>query len=150
MTTDLQRAIRSAAGELSGPSGDLASRLAARAAEEGLLDVAYASVDSPLGELTVAMTPAGLVRVAYSDYSGQEAVVEDLAERLSPRVLESPARLDPVRRELDEYFEGRRRDFDLPGTPIRLLLRSGDNPYAGRRKPNVTALDKHKPRRLEG
>ncbi len=114
MTTDLQRAIRSAAGELSGPSGDLASRLAARAAEEGLLDVAYASVDSPLGELTVAMTPAGLVRVAYSDYSGQEAVVEDLAERLSPRVLESPARLDPVRRELDEYFEGRRTEFDVP------------------------------------
>ena len=114
MTTDLQRAIRSAAGELSGPPGDLASRLAARAAEEGLLDVAYASVDSPLGELTVAMTPAGLVRVAYSDYSGQEAVVEDLAERLSPRVLESPARLDPVRRELDEYFEGRRTEFDVP------------------------------------
>jgi methylated-DNA-[protein]-cysteine S-methyltransferase len=114
MTTDLQRAIRSAAGELSSPSGDLAARLAARAAEEGLLDVAYASVDSPLGELTVAMTPAGLVRVAYSDYSGQEAVVEDLAERLSPRVLESPARLDPVRRELDEYFEGRRTEFDVP------------------------------------
>ena len=114
MTTDLERAIRSAAGELSGPSRDLGSRLAARAAEEGLLDVAYASVGSPLGELTVAMTPAGLVRVAYSDFSDQEAVAEDLAERLSPRVLESPARLDPVRRQLDEYFEGRRTEFDVP------------------------------------
>jgi len=114
MTSDLESAIRSAARGLAGPSGDLGERLAARAADEGLLDVAYASVDSPLGELTAAITPAGLVRLAYTDFRGQDEVLEDLAARLSPRVLEAPARLDRVRRELDEYFEGRRTEFDLP------------------------------------
>jgi len=114
MTSDLERALRSAAGGLAAPADELGDRLVARAAEEGLLDVAYASVDSPLGELTVASTRAGLVRVAYSDFRDRDAVLEDLAARLSPRVLESPARLDPVRRELDEYFEGRRTSFDVP------------------------------------
>jgi methylated-DNA-[protein]-cysteine S-methyltransferase len=114
MTSDLERALRSAGGGLAAPADELGDRLVARAAEEGLLDVAYASVDSPLGELTVASTPAGLVRVAYSDFRDRDAVLEDLAARLSPRVLESPARLDPVRRELDEYFEGRRTSFDVP------------------------------------
>jgi methylated-DNA-[protein]-cysteine S-methyltransferase len=114
MTLDMERALRSAAGGLAAPADELADRLAARAADEGLLDVAYASVDSPLGELTVAATPAGLVRVAYADFRDRDSVVEDLARRLSPRVLEAPARLDAVRRELDEYFEGRRRSFDVP------------------------------------
>jgi methylated-DNA-[protein]-cysteine S-methyltransferase len=114
MTHDLEMALRSAAAGLAAPPDDLGDRLVERAAADGLLDVAYASVDSPLGELTVAATPAGLVRVAYSDFRDRDAVLEDLAARLSPRVLESPARLDPVRRELDEYFEGRRTSFDLP------------------------------------
>jgi methylated-DNA-[protein]-cysteine S-methyltransferase len=114
MTSDLERTIRSAARGLAGPAADLGERLAARAADERLLDVAYASVDSPLGELTAAVTPAGLVRLAYTDFRGQDEVLEDLAARLSPRVLEAPARLDRVRRELDEYFEGRRTEFDLP------------------------------------
>jgi|EndMetStandDraft_8_1072994.scaffolds.fasta_scaffold29971_4 methylated-DNA-[protein]-cysteine S-methyltransferase len=114
MTSDLERELRSAVGGLAAPADELGDRLVARAAEEGLLDVAYASVDSPLGELMVASTPAGLVRVAYSDFRDRDAVLEDLAARLSPRVLESPARLDPVRRELDEYFEGRRTSFDVP------------------------------------
>jgi methylated-DNA-[protein]-cysteine S-methyltransferase len=78
-------------------------------------DVAYAVVDSPIGALVAAATPTGLVRVAYEDFNGGvDAVLENLAGRLSPRILESPARLDAVRRELDEYFAGRRQDFDLP------------------------------------
>jgi methylated-DNA-[protein]-cysteine S-methyltransferase len=71
-------------------------------------------VDSPLGPLVVAATPKGLVRVSYSEFRGEDEVLEELARRVSPRVLEAPARLDPVRRELDEYFEGRRQGFDVP------------------------------------
>jgi methylated-DNA-[protein]-cysteine S-methyltransferase len=92
------------------PPVGLDLRLAERAAGEGLLDVAYAGVDSPLGPLTVASTPRGLVRVAYLP---EDDAVEELATRLSPRVLKVPARLDEVRRELDEYFAGRRREFEL-------------------------------------
>jgi methylated-DNA-[protein]-cysteine S-methyltransferase len=78
-------------------------------------DVAYALVDSPVGRLVAASTPTGLVKLAYEDFSGGvDAVLETLARRLSPRILEVPARLDAVRRELDEYFAGRRHEFDLP------------------------------------
>jgi methylated-DNA-[protein]-cysteine S-methyltransferase len=78
-------------------------------------DVAYAVVDSPIGALVAAATPVGLVRLAYEDFNGgADAVVESLATRLSPRILEQPAKLDGVRRELDEYFAGRRQEFDLP------------------------------------
>ena len=86
--------------------------LSGRAETEGLVDVAYTSVDSPLGPLLVAASPKGLVRVSYTDPRGPDRVIEELAERISPRVLEAPARLDPVRRELDEYFAGRRTDFE--------------------------------------
>lgn len=97
------------------PPPDLLARLVARAADEGLLDVAYARVDSPLGPLVVAVTPAGLARVAYEESNGGlDAVVSDLAARISPRVLEAPARLDDVRRQLEEYFERRRDRFDVP------------------------------------
>jgi methylated-DNA-[protein]-cysteine S-methyltransferase len=81
----------------------------AAADREGLIDVAVSMVESPVGELLVAVTPKGLVRLAFDP----ERVLDDLAERISPRVVEAPARLDPVRRELDEYFEGRRRAFDI-------------------------------------
>jgi methylated-DNA-[protein]-cysteine S-methyltransferase len=112
--TDIEHALKeSARGLPADPSAELRRRLAARAAEERLLDVAYASVDSPLGALTVAATPRGLVRLAYAARP-LDVVLGELAERVSPRVLEAPARLDGVRRELDEYFEGRRRRFDLP------------------------------------
>jgi methylated-DNA-[protein]-cysteine S-methyltransferase len=84
--------------------------LAARAEVEGLLDVAYATVDSPLGKLLLAQTPRGLVRLGFST-EDHDDVLDELAERVSPRVLEAPARLDGVRRELDEYFEGRLRRF---------------------------------------
>src|SRR5687768_9051134 len=107
--SNADRELRSAAARVEVPELDLAG-LAER---EGLLDVAYATVESPLGPLVLASTPRGLVRSSYAD-GGEEPVLEDLARRVSPRVLEAPARLDPVRRELDEYFEGRRREFDLP------------------------------------
>ncbi|HET6507760.1 MAG TPA: methylated-DNA--[protein]-cysteine S-methyltransferase [Baekduia sp.] len=78
-------------------------------------DVAYAVLDSPVGELVAAVTPTGLVRLAYEDFhGGVDPILEDLSRRLSPRVLEDPRRLDAVRRELDEYFNNTRTDFDLP------------------------------------
>ena len=88
--------------------------LAAAAAAAGMLDVAYATTDSPLGPLLLAGTDRGLVRVAYLDFSDRDAVLQSLADRLSPRMLESPRRLDEPRRELADYFDGRRRAFDLP------------------------------------
>ncbi len=78
-------------------------------------DIAYAVVDSPIGALVAAATPQGLVRLAYEDFNGGlDNVLNNLATRLSPRILESPERLDDVRRELDEYFGGQRTTFDLP------------------------------------
>jgi methylated-DNA-[protein]-cysteine S-methyltransferase len=112
---DIETTLRKSAAGLPDTAPDkLDALFAERAAAEGLLDVAYASADSPLGPLFVATTPRGLVRVAYSESRTESDVVEELARKVSPRVLEAPARLDEVRRELDEYFEGRRTDFDLP------------------------------------
>jgi methylated-DNA-[protein]-cysteine S-methyltransferase len=111
----LEAALHSSAAALpDAPSPELDRHLAERAAAEELLDVAYATVDSPLGPLVVAATPHGLVRVAYTESVADAEVLEELARKVSPRVLEAPARLDEVRRELDEYFEGRRKEFDLP------------------------------------
>jgi methylated-DNA-[protein]-cysteine S-methyltransferase len=95
---------------------DAASRraaegLAQRAAASGLIDVPYAFVPSPLGRLLVAGTRRGLVRLAYPNETPDD-VLDELARELSPRVLESPAMLDEVRRELEEYFAGRRRQFE--------------------------------------
>jgi len=84
-----------------------------RAAEEGLLDVAYATTDSPFGPLLLAQTRRGLVRVGLPNQNSDE-LLADLAERVSPRVLEAPASLDEVRRELDLYFNGKLDSFDLP------------------------------------
>lgn len=91
----------------------LRGRLAAAAEAEGILDVAYRTVDTPVGPLLVAATEQGLVRVAYPN-QGHDAVLQALADRISPRVLHAPARLDPVARQLDDYFAGRRRRFDVP------------------------------------
>jgi methylated-DNA-[protein]-cysteine S-methyltransferase len=107
---DIETKLRTAALDLPAEAPPLAER----AEDEGLLDVAYTLVDSPLGPLVVAATPEGLVRVAYSDFRGQDDVLEELARRVSPRVLEAPGRLDGIRRELDEYFEGRRQRFETP------------------------------------
>jgi methylated-DNA-[protein]-cysteine S-methyltransferase len=92
-----------------------AAAAAARFAATAPADVHYALVDSPVGTLVAAATPRGLATLSYEDHhGGTDAVLDWLAAKLSPRMLEAPARLDDVRRELDEYFEGRRRDFDLP------------------------------------
>ena len=93
---------------------DASAALAAfrrRAAEEGLLDVAYAELDSPLGPLTAYVTRRGLVRLAYDR---PDVDLPEVAARVSPRIIEAPERTDEVRRELDEYFAGRRQAFDVP------------------------------------
>jgi methylated-DNA-[protein]-cysteine S-methyltransferase len=84
-----------------------------RAAAEGLLDVAYATADSPFGTLLLAKTPQGLVRIGLPNEDLDE-LLGDLAGRISPRVLEAPAGLDEERRELEDYFAGRRHAFELP------------------------------------
>jgi methylated-DNA-[protein]-cysteine S-methyltransferase len=90
----------------------LSAALAERAAAAGILDLAYARVDSPLGELLAVSTPAGLVHLGYPNRPLDDQL-EAIATRISPRIVESPSRLDAVRRELDEYFAGSRRRFDL-------------------------------------
>ena len=90
-----------------------AERFLARALDEGPVDIAYDVLDSPLGPLMAAATPAGLVKLSYLANSSEERELERLAERLSPRVLRGSGRVEPVRRQLGEYFEGRRRDFEL-------------------------------------
>lgn len=112
---------RLAAAALCGglPDGALA-RFSERAAGDGLVDVAYATLDTPFGELLVAATRRGVVRISYLDWFPAEGTLADLAKRVSPRVLEAPERLDDVRRELDEYFSGRRRRFDV-ATDMALL-----------------------------
>ena len=91
----------------------LHARLVSDAAGAGLVDVAYRVVDSPIGPLLLASTDRGLVRVAF-ETEGHDAVLDELASLVSPRVLRAPGRLDPAARELDEYFARRRRAFDLP------------------------------------
>ncbi len=91
----------------------LHDRLAATATEASLLDIAYRTLDTPVGALLLAATEKGLLRVAYP-IEDHDAVLEQLATRVSPRVLRAPARLDLVASELEEYFAGRRQRFDLP------------------------------------
>jgi methylated-DNA-[protein]-cysteine S-methyltransferase len=91
---------------------DLRARLAGRADDEGLLDVAVRTFDSPYGSLLLAATEEGLVRVAFAA-EDHDRVLSDLAALVSPRILQSPRRTDVAARQLDEYFAGRRRVFDL-------------------------------------
>jgi methylated-DNA-[protein]-cysteine S-methyltransferase len=92
--------------------------LLTRAERDGLIDVAYAPVDSPFGRLLVARTDQGVVQLALPKHRGtqmsEDEVLEHLARFVSPRVLESPSRLDEERRQLDEYFEGKRHHFNVP------------------------------------
>ncbi|MFJ4411960.1 methylated-DNA--[protein]-cysteine S-methyltransferase [Streptomyces sp. NPDC088910] len=91
----------------------LHERLAAEAGQAGLLDVAYRTLDSPVGPLLLAATEKGLVRVAFA-VQDHAAVLQQLADTISPRVLRAPRRLDAVSRQLDEYFTGQRRGFEVP------------------------------------
>ena len=112
MTDDLGRRL----GATAIPRLDMEAlrvRLAAGAADAGLLDVAYGTYDSPLGPLTVMVTPRGLVRLSYPG-EGIDDQLQELADRVSPRILEAPERTDEVRRQLDAYFAGQRTTFEVP------------------------------------
>jgi methylated-DNA-[protein]-cysteine S-methyltransferase len=111
----------------------LRDRLAERADAAGLLDVAYRTIDTPVGTLLLAATPDGLVRVAYAS-EDHDAVLAALAARISPRILAAPRRLDATARELDEYFAGTRRTFDLP---LDLRLTTGFRRAVLRQLPGI-------------
>jgi methylated-DNA-[protein]-cysteine S-methyltransferase len=110
--------------------------LAGAAGIRGLLDVAYTNEDSPVGSLLLAASPRGLARIAYLGEVSEEQVLVELAASISPRVLEAPARLDPVRRELDQFFAGERHSFEIPldwrltrGFALRVLRATARIPY---------------------
>jgi methylated-DNA-[protein]-cysteine S-methyltransferase len=110
---ELERKMRGPGGKaFDERSAEAAKRLVEQAASKGLLDVAYAEVDSPFGPLFVAATRRGLVQLAYPN-EDRDDVLEVLTTKVSPRVLESPARLDDIRKQLDAYFDRQVRDFDL-------------------------------------
>ena len=137
MTTDKQIIDRLERGfsAASDAGGMLRGRLAALAEREGLLDVSYRTIDSPLGPLLLAATGKGLVRVAFSREDHQ-SVLSSLASDISPRILRTPRRLDKAARELEEYFAGKRRAFTVPvdlqlahGFRRSVLLHLRDIPY---------------------
>jgi methylated-DNA-[protein]-cysteine S-methyltransferase len=103
---------RDARGESARAAAAAAHRLSERAAVDGLADISYSPLDSPFGSLLAASTSSGLVRLAFPEES-LDTVLEGLARRLSPRIVEASRPFEPVRRELDDYFSGRRRDFEL-------------------------------------
>ncbi|RMI28923.1 methylated-DNA--[protein]-cysteine S-methyltransferase [Nocardia stercoris] len=104
-----------------------------KAEQADLLDVAYTTMDTPVGRLLLAATPKGLVRVAYAREDHAQ-VLEILAVKVSPRILRAPARLDEVRRELDEYFAHRRTSFDVP---LDLSLSRGFRQIVQKRLPEI-------------
>jgi methylated-DNA-[protein]-cysteine S-methyltransferase len=114
MTDRIERALKSGpcTREDASAAAATAGRLTARIVADDLADVVYAPVDSPFGRLLAAVTRQGLVRLAFPE-ENPDTVLERLARRLSPRIVEAPRLLDPVKRELDEYFAGHRRKFDL-------------------------------------
>jgi methylated-DNA-[protein]-cysteine S-methyltransferase len=111
----------------------LKRRLAVAAQAHGILDVAYRTLDTPVGTLLLAATDLGLVRVAYP-VEDHDAVLQALADRVSPRILYAPARLDTIARELEEYFAGTRRTFDLP---VDWRLSAGFRATVLRRLPDI-------------
>jgi methylated-DNA-[protein]-cysteine S-methyltransferase len=112
-TDDLAGHLVQALAPAPGHLGRLHERLARAAQANEILDVAYRTMDTPVGPLLLAATGQGLVRVAFAR-EDHDAVLQSLADRISPRVLRFPARLDVAARELDEYFTGQRHRFDLP------------------------------------
>jgi methylated-DNA-[protein]-cysteine S-methyltransferase len=133
-------------------SAAAARRFTEAAEREGLVDVAWCPVDSPLGSLVAAATPAGLCALWYG-LDEVDDLLARLARKVSPRVLEAPGRLDPVRRQLDEYFDGRRREFELPidwaltaGFTRRVLQATAAIPYGGLRTYREVAGDAGNPR----
>lgn len=150
MTTDIEAALR---GGPARRSDAAAARFLDTAGREGLVDVAYARVDSPLGPLLAAGTERGLVRLSYLAFRDEDATLQGLADDVSPRVLEAPARLDGVRRELHEYFEGRRSEFgiDIDWSPMgefqrRILEATAAIPFGGHLSYGEVAERAGKPR----
>ena len=131
----MERALRGVGGR-SEDAARAAERFGARAENAHLLDVGYGFVDTPFGRYLAAVTPRGLVTLSFE--TAYDEVLDDLSRRVSPRVLETPAKLDELRRELDEYFEGERHDFDIPldwqltsGFMQRVLRATAKIPYGG-------------------
>jgi methylated-DNA-[protein]-cysteine S-methyltransferase len=131
---ELERALRRTGRQ--NQSAAATEAFLARADEAGLLDVAYTTLDSPVGTLLLAGTRRGLVRVSFGENYPLDKVLLELAEDISPRMLEAPARLDGVRRQLDEYFEGHRTVFEIPldwrlshGFARRVLAHTARIPY---------------------
>ncbi len=138
-----------------GEAAALATRTAARAAAEGIAEVVYATVDSPAGRLVAVATQRGLARLAYElENGGLDSILDDAALRLSPAIVEAPARLDAVRRELDEYFAGRREAFDValdwalttPGFRRRVLQECARIPFGATRTYKQMAIAAGSPR----
>ena len=128
----LSRARRAPVGEAAAQG---AARFVKAAEKENLVDVVFARVDSPFGELLVASTPKGVVQLSLHGYD-QNETLEELARKVSPRMFESPKRLDAVRKQLDEYFAGKRRSFDVGldwqlshGFALRVLKATARIPY---------------------
>jgi methylated-DNA-[protein]-cysteine S-methyltransferase len=149
--TDLEQQLRAApTTELS--RSRLEGALAQRARKAALLDVAYAEIDSPIGELIVFVTPRGLLRVKYAD-EPIEGVLADVAARVSPRILRAPARTDEARHELKAYFGLRRRTFNLPidwslvhGFTARILRQTARIPFGDVRSYGQLAAQAGSPR----
>ncbi|MGH2850124.1 MAG: methylated-DNA--[protein]-cysteine S-methyltransferase, partial [Solirubrobacteraceae bacterium] len=148
MTDFIADALRAPAPE----AADAARRFAERAAAEGVADLAYATTDSPLGELLLVSGPRGLTRLAYID-GELDALLDELAQTRSPRIVASTTTLDPWRRELDEYFGGHRRDFGAPldwaqMAPFqrRILRATAAIPYGNVSSYRAVAADAGSPR----
>jgi methylated-DNA-[protein]-cysteine S-methyltransferase len=129
-----------------------AERFAARAAEEGLVEVAYARMDSPFGPVTLAATERGLVRINLPSYD-EGRFLAALSVTVSPAILESPARLDAARRQLDEYFDGKLKRFSVPldwrlihGFQERVLRATAAIPYGETLSYGEVAAEAGKPR----
>jgi methylated-DNA-[protein]-cysteine S-methyltransferase len=133
----LEQALsRAGRTDVSAAAGVAAGRLADQAASDGLLDVAYTTMDSPVGPVLIAATQRGLVRISFCSHYDPDEVLLDLSNRISPRVIEAPSYFDAVRTELDEYFQGRRTSFGLPldwrltgGFGRRVLKHTARIPY---------------------
>ena len=130
----------------------LRGRLAEQAEADGLLDVAYRTMDSPVGPLLLAATPAGLVRVAF-ECENHDSVLVELSTAISPRILRSAGRVDDVARQIDEYFAGRRRVFEVPvdmqlskGFRRAVLTHLLEIPYGVRESYTVVAASAGNPR----
>lgn len=154
-TTTIETQLRASAKAKPGESreaADAAVRVAERIADEGLAELSYASLDSPFGELRAAVTSRGLVRLAFPEES-EEAMLEALSRRISPRIVLAPKHLEGVKRELDEYFDGRRDHFELAldWTLIgpfarRVLMRTAAIPYGSHVSYGEVAAEAGSPR----